>query len=71
MDMYAMARFSSSTPRKGADAVIPIAMAVAILKLAQEYTGRGHGLGSRTHIRVVPPNTSGEYAIPKSMRHPE
>ena len=71
MDMYAMARFSSSMPRKGADVVIPIAMAVAILKFAQEYNGRGHRLGSRTHIAIVPPNTSGEYAIPESMRYPE
>ena len=29
IDMYAMARFSSSTPLNGAEAVIPIAMAVA------------------------------------------
>ena len=58
-------------PRKGADVVIPIAMAVAILKFAQEYTGGGHRLGSRTHIAIVPPSTSGEYAIPESMRYPE
>ena len=33
--MYAIARFSSSMPLNGADAVIPIAMAVAMHKFIQ------------------------------------
>lgn len=68
--MYAIARFSSSTPLKGADAVRPRAMAVAKLKFAHEHW-KGDWRGSHTYITVVPPNTSGQYAIPKPMRHPE
>jgi hypothetical protein len=39
-DMYAMARFSSSTPLNGAEAVIPIAMAVARRKFTRVWNDK-------------------------------
>jgi hypothetical protein len=47
--MYAIARFSSSTPLNGADAVMPIAMAVAKRPNVQ-FKFRQRNLPRRTYV---------------------
>ncbi len=71
IEMYAIARFWSSTPLNGAEAVIPNAMAAAKHKKIRLDRAICQWHGSRTHVTVISPTPSGEYPIPKSMRYPE
>jgi hypothetical protein len=72
--MYAIARFWSFTPSNGADAVSPIATAVAkhqiffYLAFNREIICQWW---AHTYVTVISPTTSGKYPIPKSVRHPE
>jgi hypothetical protein len=70
--MYAIARFWSSTPLNGAEAVIPNATAAAKCK-TKIHSDRAiwQWQGAHTHVTVISPTPSGEYAVPKSMRYPE
>ena len=72
--MYAIARFWSFTPSNGADAVSPIATAVAKHQKINHLAVNREIIYQRcahTYVTVVSPTTSGKYPIPKSVRHPE
>lgn len=72
--MYATARFWSSTPLNGDEAVIPNATAVTKYK-TKIHSDKGFCqwllVGAHTHVRGISPAPIDEYPIPKSMRYPE
>jgi hypothetical protein len=72
IEMYAIARFWSTTPLNGADAVIPNATAAAKCK-KKIHSDRAicQRQGAHTHVTIISPTPGGKYPIPKSMRYPE
>lgn len=70
--LYTTARFWSFTVLSGAEAVVATAMATA-RRRQKIHSGRAifQWQSAHTYITVITPALSGEYPIPKSMRHPK